>query len=104
MTYIDDVISGIYELIEARSMSSSSHEIYNIGNSQTITLIEMLRIIENKIDLKAKINFLDQQIGDVDITFADSSKISSLTSFTSKVSPDEGLKLFVEWYKKEAKI
>lgn len=104
MTYIDDVISGICELIEARSMSSSSHEIYNIGNSQPITLIEMLRIIENKLGLKAKINFLEQQIGDVDTTFADSSKISSLTSFTSKISPDEGLKLFVEWYKKEAKI
>ena len=101
MTYIDDVVSGICELINERSISGQGHEIYNIGNSQPITLLDMLRIIEDNLKLKAEINYSDNQIGDVDTTFADSTKISNLTSFQSKISPQEGLKRFVDWYKEE---
>ena len=71
---------------------------FNLGRSDTIKLAELIEKIEKKLGKKAKINRLVQQPGDVDQTFADISKAKKTLQYSPKVSIDEGLDKFIDWY------
>ncbi|HQT24157.1 MAG: NAD-dependent epimerase [Sphingobacteriales bacterium 17-39-43] len=111
-TYVDDIVEGVAKVINhpassnvlwngldpEPSSSSAPYKIYNIGNSNPIKLVDFIKILENKIGIKAKINMLPIQPGDVVSTFADVSAIEEDLGFLPQVSIEEGLAKFVEWY------
>jgi UDP-glucuronate 4-epimerase len=98
-TYIDDLIEGI--------MAVSNHlkgfEIYNLGESQTTSLRELIHLIEEALDKKANVEMLDHQAGDVSVTYADITKAKQRLGYQPKVNMEEGIKRFVEWYQEEKK-
>src|SRR4030043_106028 len=94
-TYIDDLINGILGVIQYHK----GFEIYNLGESQTTSLKELIRLIEEAFGKKANIEMLEPQPGDVSVTYADITKAKGLLKYQPRVKMKEGIKRFVEWYK-----
>jgi len=95
-TYIDDIVDGIVKAIN----NLKGFNIYNLGESRTIKLTEMIELLERIIGKKAKIKNLPEQPGDVARTFADISKARKEIGYSPKFEFEEGLRNFVTWYKK----
>ncbi len=95
-TYIEDLIDGILGVIRYHK----GFEIYNLGESQTTSLKELIRLIEKAIGKKANIEMLEPQPGDVSVTYADITKAKRMLKYQPGVKMEEGIKRFVEWYKR----
>lgn len=98
-TYIGDIVDGISKSIKYVEENENVYEILNLGESEPITLRDMIKTIEEVTGKTAKINRLPMQPGDVDRTFADISKAKGLIGYNPKTSFKEGITRFVEWYK-----
>jgi UDP-glucuronate 4-epimerase len=94
-TYIDDLIDGILGVLHHHR----GFEVYNLGESKTTTLNELIGLIEKHLGKKAKIERMPTQPGDVSITYADIDKAKMKLGYHPKVSMEEGIKRSVEWYK-----
>jgi UDP-glucuronate 4-epimerase len=92
-TYIDDTVEGVLASLEL----GPGFEIFNLGNSNPVSLLEMVRLLETKLGKKATIRFLEAQPGDMPLTFADVSKAARLLGYAPKVSFEKGIERFVEW-------
>ena len=93
-TFIDDIVGGIRAAID---YTGSRYEVINLGNNQTVTLIEMIRGIEDALGAKAKLEWLPEQPGDVPQTWANVEKAHRLLGYQPQVGYPEGLRRFVEW-------
>ncbi len=96
-TYIDDLIEGIMAVIRRHK----GFEAYNLGESQTTSLSALIHLIEEALGKKAWVEMLEVQPGDVSITYADISKAMRLLGYQPRITMEEGIERFVEWYKKE---
>jgi UDP-glucuronate 4-epimerase len=96
-TYIDDIVSGIISGIE----KVNGYNVFNLGESQTISLIDLIKLIEEACGKKALINYLPAQPGDVEITYADINKSKEKLDYNPCISVDKGVEKFVQWYKSE---
>jgi UDP-glucuronate 4-epimerase len=96
-TYIDDIVAGIVSGIE----KVKGYDIFNLGESQTISLIELINLIEEEVGKTANINRLPAQPGDVEITYADINKSKERLNYNPSVPVNKGVKKFVHWYKNE---
>jgi UDP-glucuronate 4-epimerase len=96
-TYIDDLIDGILGVIRYHK----GFEVYNLGESQTTSLKELIRLIEEAFGKKANVEVLEPQPGDVSVTYADITKAKRMLKYQPKTDMKEGMKRFVEWYKKQ---
>jgi UDP-glucuronate 4-epimerase len=96
-TFISDLVPGI---IGALHFKGPGDNIFNLGNGKQITLLSMIRLLEESIQAKATINWQDEQPGDVSQTYADISKAGKLLHYSPKVSFEEGIQQFVEWKEK----
>ena len=103
-TYIDDIVSGVMGVIESKKLSADLFNVYNIGNNEPEELGYFIEIIEKECGRRANKEFLPMQMGDVPVTYADISKLSTVTGFRPKVSLEEGLQKFVSWFKKYHKL
>ena len=93
-TYIDDIISGLTSSIE----KNYACEIFNLGNNKSENLMDMIAVIENYLDKKAKIKYLGMQRGDVKKTFADIDHSKKKLGYNPKTSINEGVVKFIDWY------
>lgn len=106
-TYIDDIVSGIFKLIEntprlsstKNSNAKAKFKIYNIGNNNPITLTRFIKAIEDATGIKANKKNLPMQSGDVPITFADIDELIEDIDFAPKTEIEDGINEFVKWYK-----
>jgi UDP-glucuronate 4-epimerase len=94
-TYIDDIIQGT---MAALQYDRSPFEIFNLGESETIALRDLIAAIENALGKKAKINRLPEQPGDVPLTCADISKARKYLGYKPQTRFAEGLPKFVNWF------
>lgn len=99
-TYIDDLIEGMLGVINRHK----GFEIYNLGESQTTSLKELIELVEEALGKKANIEMLESQPGDVSLTYADITKARRMLGYQPKVNMKEGIKRFVEWYKEERRL
>ena len=106
-TYISDIVEPIHRLIkinESEQNILNSNEILNIGGAETVKLLRFIDIIEKYIGRKAKIILKPMAKGDVKETNADISKLERITKYVPLVNIEEGIKRFIDWYKKYHKI
>ena len=94
-TYVEDIVSGILSAIEANPL----FEILNLGESQTTTLLELVHHLEDALGLKARLRFLPNQPGDMEITYADISRARRIIGYNPRMQFNEGIRLFVEWFR-----
>jgi UDP-glucuronate 4-epimerase len=107
-TYIDDIVSGIVACLDnpppddgatKAGGSVSPHRLYNIGNSRSENLSEMIALIEQACGREADKKLLPMQPGDVRDTFADISAIERDLGFAPTITIAEGVPRFVDWYR-----
>ncbi|WP_224816550.1 NAD-dependent epimerase/dehydratase family protein [Hasllibacter sp. MH4015] len=108
-TYVTDLVDGIVRLIDAvpgqdpldnDSLSPvAPHRIVNIGNSNSVPLLDYIAAVEEATGRKAQMNMMDMQPGDVPATWADASLLQGLTGYKPKTPVAEGVARFVEWYR-----
>src|SRR5438874_4439559 len=96
-TYIDDIIQGT---MAALNYDGPMFDVFNLGESQTIQLKDLIAAIENALGKKAKINRLPEQPGDMPLTCADISKARKLLGYNPKTKFEDGLPRFVDWFLK----
>lgn len=94
-TYIDDIIQGVRAAID---YDKSNYEIFNLGESETIELSNLLELLEKSIGKKAIIERKEMQPGDVPVTYADISKARELLSYDPQTKIEDGIPKFVEWF------
>jgi UDP-glucuronate 4-epimerase len=94
-TYIDDVIQGT---MAALQYEGPRFDVFNLGESETIQLKDLIVAIENALGKKAKINQLPEQPGDMPLTCADISKARKLLSYNPTTGLREGLPKFIDWF------
>ncbi|WP_294264510.1 GDP-mannose 4,6-dehydratase [uncultured Chryseobacterium sp.] len=97
-TYIDDIIDGILKSIRYLENNSEVYEIINLGESEVITLNEMLAAIEDALGKSAIRKNLPMQPGDVLKTNADITKARTLIGYKPDTNFQNGIKKFVEWF------
>lgn len=93
-TYIDDIISGIISSIE----NNYKCEVFNLGNNRSENLMDVVNLIEKKINKKAIIDFKPMQLGDVQRTFADIEHARNRLKFKPKTKINDGLDVFLKWF------
>ena len=100
MTYIDDVIDGIMGAINyvMRNDSISKNEIFNLGNDEPVKTVDMLKMLELKLNKIAKIKH-ESTSNEAEHTHADISKAKKLLGYNPLTDLDKGLSNFIEWYK-----
>jgi UDP-glucuronate 4-epimerase len=94
-TYIDDIIQGT---IAALKYDGPMFDVFNLGESETNQLKDLIAAIEKALGKKAKINQLPEQPGDMPLTCADISKAKKLLGFDPKTKFEDGLPRFVDWF------
>jgi UDP-glucuronate 4-epimerase len=95
-TYIDDIIQGVRSAID---YDQSNYEVFNLGESQTIELGELIEVLEENLGKKAVIEQKPMQPGDVPVTFADISKARKLLNYNPTTRIRDGIPKFVEWFR-----
>lgn len=112
-TYIDDIVESIRRLVPKPPVANPSwsgdkpdpatsfapYQIFNIGNSNPVKLMDFIHEIEKNIGKVAKKNMMDIQPGDVPKTWANVEALFDYTDYRPKITVEEGIKHFVNWYK-----
>ncbi len=114
-TYIADIIEGIYRIISNLppsgnpewsgknpdpSTSKAPYQIFNIGNSKPVNLMDFIYAIEKQVNKKATLEFLPMQSGDVKATWASVDELYEYYRYKPHYSIEDGISQFVHWYKK----
>jgi UDP-glucuronate 4-epimerase len=94
-TYIDDIVDGTVSALN----SPFRYEIFNLGNSKAVELMELVKIVQEELGLEAEKNFLPLQAGDVPETYANIEKTQRMLSFNPKTSLRTGIRKFLTWYR-----
>lgn len=98
-TYIEDILDGIVSSIKFLIDNKNIYEIINLGNSNPISLKDMVTTLENALKIKANIKYLPMQPGDVFSTYADITKAWELFKYQPKTNFDSGVEKFIKWFK-----
>ncbi len=112
-TYIDDAVEAVVRVMDLipradpqwssdkpdPSSSVAPFRLYNVGNHSPVDLLEVVRLLEDELGKKAKLNLLPMQPGDVTATFANVESLQAATGFAPTTTMKEGIHNFVEWYR-----
>ncbi|MCW3111265.1 MAG: hypothetical protein JWQ09_5771 [Segetibacter sp.] len=117
-TYVDDIVQGVIRVIDNPpagdplwdpkqpdpSGSNAPYKIYNIGNNSPVKLMDFINAIEDELGIEAKKEMMPMQPGDVQGTYADVSDLVSNLHYKPDTSIKEGMKSFLDWYRKYYKV
>ncbi len=111
-TYIDDVVNGIYKLLnkvpklkQKKSFRNDSlspvapFRIFNIGNTKKVYLLDFINTLERELDKKAIKNKMPMQKGDVQSTLSNTRLLKEIINYNPSTSYRFGIKKFIDWYK-----
>jgi UDP-glucuronate 4-epimerase len=93
-TYVADIVRGIAQAME---MPGLTYEIVNLGAGRPVSLLDLVRAVEEALGKPLDIRFLDKQPGDVEQTWADIEKAGRLFGYSPSVSLQEGVGRFMAW-------
>jgi UDP-glucuronate 4-epimerase len=96
-TYITDTVDGVI----AATGREFGYEIINLGESETVTLARLIALLEQALGRNASVERLPPQPGDVPITCADITKARRLLGYAPRVTIEQGIPLFVEWFRRQ---
>jgi len=101
-TYINDIAEGVIRIIEKpvddRVASKALYKVYNIGNNNSVKLMDFIEQIEINLKKEAKKDMLPIQPGDVEKTWADVKSLIDDYNYRPNTSVEEGVKHFIDWY------
>jgi UDP-glucuronate 4-epimerase len=95
-TYVDDVVDGVLRALDR----CQGYEIYNLGESATTSLTELVGLIREATGVEPILEFHPLQAGDVLVTCADISKARERLGYDPRTPVREGIARFVDWYRR----
>ena len=95
-TYVDDVVAGILAAAEYET----PYEVFNIGNSQPVKVLDLVQALEKVAGKQAELNFLPPRLGDVPLTWGDISKARRLLGYNPRTTLEAGIERFLTWYRR----
>ncbi|MEF3079098.1 NAD-dependent epimerase [Winogradskyella poriferorum] len=102
-TYIDDIVEGVVRICEKSTQerldTKALYKVYNIGNNNSVKLLDFIKEIEFNLGKEADKNMMPIQPGDVEKTWADVDQLIKDYDYRPNTSIKEGVKSFVNWYK-----
>ncbi|MDR2919394.1 MAG: GDP-mannose 4,6-dehydratase [Tannerella sp.] len=101
-TYVNDIANGIISLIEQAPDQQTTHpffQIFNIGHSEPVELMQFISTLENCIGRKANLEMYPMQPGDVPVTYADTGKLKQKINYKPQTSVEDGVSEFIKWFK-----
>lgn len=98
-TYIDDIVEGVRAAVDYRG---PKYDVFNLGESETTSLAELISAIEKSVGKKAVIDRKPDQPGDMPATWADISKARLLLGYSPQTKIAEGIPKFVDWFRASA--
>lgn len=93
-TYVDDIVDGVVAALSPLP----GYEILNLGESRTVTLLELIALLEKALGRKARLRFLPEEPGDMAVTYADISRARQLLGYQPRTAIEEGIGKFVDWF------
>ena len=113
-TYIDDIVEGVVRTLDRPAetnpnwrgsapdpaSSKAPWRVFNIGNQNPVELLEYIACIEKELGLKAQMNLLPLQPGDVPDTASDVQSLVDWVGYQPATPVDEGVANFVGWYRR----
>lgn len=97
-TYIDDIVDGLVKILISDG-DSENYQLFNIGNSAPVRLLDFITEIENATGLEAQKIMYPMQPGDVNQTWADVENLKNKYGYNATFSIKQGVAAFVAWYK-----
>ncbi len=94
-TYIDDIVQGVMAALDR----PFPFEVFNLGESDTIELTDLIGVIEQCVGKKARIQALPAQPGDMPVTYADITKAKRSLNYRPTTPVKEGVCRFVDWFR-----
>ncbi|CAM1370262.1 Protein CapI [Tenacibaculum litoreum] len=98
-TYIDDIVEGVKRVIEKPVEERDLYKVYNIGNNDSVKLLEFITQIETSIGKEATKEMLPMQMGDVKKTWANVDGLIKDYNYSPNTSLSTGIKEFINWFK-----
>ena len=99
-TYIDDIVDGVVAAIDQpRAAGKSGFRVYNLGGSRTTTLKQLIDLVAKSLAMKPTIEPMPEQPGDMLRTLADVALSGKELGYAPKVSMEEGMRRFAEWWR-----
>ena len=102
-TYIDDITEGVVRILEKdpkeRKTDNNLYRIYNIGNNDSVKLLDFIEAIERTLGIKAKRQLLPMQPGDVEKTWANVDDLIKDYDYRPNTPIQKGVDAFIDWYK-----
>lgn len=98
-TYVDDIVTGV---VNACHFDAKQFEIFNLGNTHTVSLLELVHIIEELLGKKARIKYLPPQQGDVPYTWSNIEKSRELLGYNPRTGIKDGIQKYIEWRASQA--
>lgn len=101
-THIDDAVKAIFKVSTYKK--NKIFDIFNIGNSKPVKLMDYIKEIEKNLNIKAKIKFVGLQKGDVKNVISDNSKLIKITKLKKRKDYKIGVKEFINWFRTFYKV
>lgn len=98
-TWIDDIVDGVVAALDRSARMPREFEIVNLGGSRVTSLQRLVQLLSDALGMRAEVERLPAQPGDVERTWADISKAERLLGYRPSVSIEEGIQRFVAWFK-----
>ncbi|QLF94491.1 NAD-dependent epimerase [Pseudomonas sp. ABC1] len=98
-TYIDDIVEGILRINQQPPQGEIPYSLFNIGNNQPIQLSRFIQAIETACGRQAEKVMLPMQPGDVERTYADTSRLGEKVGYKPQMEIEDGIARFVKWFK-----
>lgn len=97
-TYVDDIVEGIFRLVNLPPEEELPYVIYNIGHGKPVELTRFIKALEGELAKKAVLKMLPMQPGDVEQTWADVTKLGQKIKIKPTWEVEDGIREFVSWY------
>jgi UDP-glucuronate 4-epimerase len=97
-THIDDIVGGVLGAVRWVGSAHAAFEIFNLGESRTVRLDRLIRLIADALGVRPGVEALPLQPGDVRRTCADITKARDTLGYDPRVTIEEGIPRFVAWY------
>lgn len=97
-TYVDDIVEGVLR-VSTDTKFDGAYNIYNIGNGSPVGLMDFIQTMQDAFNKETELVMMDAQPGDVEITYADTTKLENDYGYKPKTDLKAGIQKFADWYK-----